>query len=163
MLLLFRFIGGSDASQLKGSVTISDVTVSGGMPTATFSNNGPVNEGSPATFLFSNQVDAAGLSTSSGFTYSYDFYNNGKFTDPGDFANVSNASAAFTFNQEGTYTVVGRIEDQYGQYTDYTSTITVNEAPLTLTLQPPSPVEGMALNNVLLATFTDGDPATTRN
>ena len=48
------------------------VTVNNVAPTATLSNNGPVNEGSPATVTFSSQFDPSSADTTAGFHYAYD-------------------------------------------------------------------------------------------
>src|SRR5439155_773088 len=48
------------------------VTVSNVAPTATLSNNGPVNEGSPATISFSAPSDPSSADTSAGFHYAFD-------------------------------------------------------------------------------------------
>src|SRR5262249_29723382 len=39
------------------------------------------------------------------------------------------ASASFTFNDNGSYTVYGRIFDQDNGFTDYSTTVTVNDVP----------------------------------
>ena len=49
----------------------SDVTVHNVAPTATLSNNGPIDEGSPATVSFSNQLDPCPADTTAGFHYAY--------------------------------------------------------------------------------------------
>src|SRR5207244_1447546 len=48
-----------------------NVTVANVDPTATLANNGPVDEGSPATISFSGQQDPSGADTSAGFHYAY--------------------------------------------------------------------------------------------
>ena len=56
-----------------------DVDVANVAPTATFANGGSVNEGSTGTVSFSNQDDPSDADTTAGFTYSYDFNNDGTF------------------------------------------------------------------------------------
>src|SRR5262249_9002516 len=82
--LLFRLIGGSSTTDINSSVAVSNVQVVGSTPLAIFSNNGPVNEGSPVTVGFSSQVGSLAAGSNPTFTYSYDFNNNGNFTDTGD-------------------------------------------------------------------------------
>jgi Ca2+-binding RTX toxin-like protein len=94
-------------------------------PTAVFSNSGPVFSGAPVTVSFSGQFDPSPVDTTAGFRYSYDFNNDGDFADPGELANVANPSASFTFTQDGTYTVRGRIADKDGGFTDYTTVVVV--------------------------------------
>jgi hypothetical protein len=53
-------------TEYSASVTINNVA-----PTATLSNNGPVNEGSSATISFSGQSDPSSVDTAAGFHYAY--------------------------------------------------------------------------------------------
>src|SRR5207253_8764279 len=48
-----------------------DVTVANVAPTADLANDGPVDEGSPATISFSNQSDPSAADTSAGFHYAF--------------------------------------------------------------------------------------------
>ncbi|MEX2091159.1 MAG: PKD domain-containing protein, partial [Pirellulales bacterium] len=59
------------------------VTVGNVAPTATLSNDGPVDEGASATVSFSGQFDPSIDDTAAGFRYAYDLDNNGTF-DVGD-------------------------------------------------------------------------------
>ena len=62
------------------------VTVANVNPTATLSNDGPVDEGSPATISFSNQNDTAD-DTAAGFHYAYSCSN-------GDLSGATYASSS---------------------------------------------------------------------
>jgi hypothetical protein len=53
------------------------------------------------------------------------------------------------------------VRDQGGAHVTETAHIHVDDAPLTLTLVAPAPVEGQPLNQVLVATFTDANPRAT--
>ena len=64
--------GGADTDTVE--VDVDNVA-----PTATFANGGPVNEGSTGTVSFSDQLDPSAADTTAGFTYSYDFDNDGTF------------------------------------------------------------------------------------
>src|SRR4051812_26341908 len=109
-------------------------------PTATLSNNGPVVEGAPsATVLFSNQFDPSSADTAAGFHYAYDINNDGTF-DVGDgtyagsvTATSQNVPANLLSEGPSDHTVTARIIDKDGQFTDYTTTIHVQNAPPTLT------------------------------
>src|SRR5207248_1814478 len=57
----------------------STVRVTNVAPTATLGNNGPVPEGSTALVSFSNQGDPSAADVAAGFTYSYDFNDDGTF------------------------------------------------------------------------------------
>ena len=59
-----------DGGEDTGSVT--DVEVLNRDPTAFLSNDGPVDEGSPATISFSNQFDPSNADNTAGFRYAYD-------------------------------------------------------------------------------------------
>src|SRR5207249_976742 len=49
----------------------TDVSVTNVAPTAALSNDGPVDEGSPATVSFSGQHDPSGADTAAGFHYAF--------------------------------------------------------------------------------------------
>jgi len=57
----------------------TNVTVNNLAPTANLTDNGPVSEGSIALVSFANQFDPSSTDTDAGFTYSYDFNNDGIF------------------------------------------------------------------------------------
>jgi len=126
-----------------------EVTVGNVSPTATFSNDGPVAEGSPATVSFSNAYDPSAADTAAGFLYGYNFDNDGTF-DLGDgtyAGGVPDASASFTFPDNGTYTVRARIADKDGGFTDYTTDVVVaNSDPVvSITGAPESSPEGVEI------------------
>jgi PKD repeat protein len=117
--------GGSDMQSFQ--VAVGNVA-----PTAVLTNNGPVNEGSSATVSFSGQFDPSTTDTAAGFRYAYDLDNNGTFdvgngTYAGSVATSSQlVSAALLADGPGTRTVKARILDKDGGFTDYTTTITIN-------------------------------------
>src|SRR5262249_15003093 len=75
--------------------------------------------------------DPSTADTGAGFRYSYDFNNDGTF----DLMDVANASATYAFNDNRSYVVRGRIQDKDGGFTDYTTTVAVNNAA-------PTPIPG---------------------
>jgi hypothetical protein len=107
------------SAQASAVITVNNVA-----PTATLSNSGPVPVNSPVTISFSNQFDPSSVDTTAGFKYSYDFNNDGNF----ELTDVPSASASTTFATAGTYVVRGRIKDKDGGFTDYTTSVTVNNA-----------------------------------
>ncbi len=124
-------------------------------PTATFNNGGTVNEGSAGTVSFANAGGGTGP-----YTYSYDFNNDGTF----EVVNSTNVSATVpaTYLADGPGSRVGkgRIKDSTGAYTDYTTTITINNVAPSVTLASTmSGTVGTAL--VLAATVTDPSTADT--
>ncbi|HVX64411.1 MAG TPA: Ig-like domain-containing protein [Pirellulales bacterium] len=152
------------------------VTVNNVAPTATLSNNGPVDEGGSATVSFTNPFDPSMADTQAGFHYSY-------ATSAADLA-ASYAAAGSTsndlisFDDNGNYTVFGRIFDKDGGYTDYTTVVTVNNVPptasvagptlavrgqtqtFTLAASDPSPVDQAAAFSYLVD-WGDGSPQQT--
>ena len=115
-------------------------------PTATLANSGPVNEGSTATVSFGGQHDPSPLDIAAGFHYAFDLDNDGIW-DAGDgtYANSSTDSstivaANYLTEGPGTQVVKGRIIDKDGDYTDYTTTIVVNNVAPSATLSNSGPV-----------------------
>jgi hypothetical protein len=100
------------------------VTIANVKPTATLGNNGPVDEGSPATVSFSEQFDPSTADTSAGFRYAY-------ACDGGSLASATYASSGTpsshncTFGDNGSHTVRARIIDKDGGFTEYTTDVTV--------------------------------------
>ncbi|HEV3344818.1 MAG TPA: PKD domain-containing protein, partial [Pirellulales bacterium] len=114
------------------------VTVNEVPPTATFGNNGPVNEASPVTVSFTNPFSPSQADTQAGFHHSFALSTAGLATS---YASAGTASSApFTFAEDGTYTVYGRIFDSDGSSADYSTVVTVNEVPPTATFGNDGPV-----------------------
>ncbi len=87
-------------------------------PTADLANNGPVDEGSPATISFSNQSDPSNADTTAGFRYEYSC-DNSPF-GPADYSSASTSdSSSCTFDDgPSTHTVSARIIDKDNGSTD---------------------------------------------
>ena len=115
------------------------VTVANVAPTATLGNNGPVNEGSPATITFSGQFDASTADTTAGFHYAYSC-TNGDLSGSTYAASGTSATNACTFNDNGSYPVKARIIDKDGGFTEYTTSVTVNNVAPTATLSNSGPI-----------------------
>src|SRR5207249_3318925 len=117
--------GGSDTQSFK--VTVTNVA-----PTASLGNNGPVDEGSPATITFSSQHDPSGADTTAGFHYAFSC-SNGDLSGSTYAGSGTAASTQCTFADNGTYVVKGRIIDKDGGATDYTTSVVVNNVKPTVT------------------------------
>jgi len=126
---------------ISGEVTTLSfpLTVNNVAPTATFTNDGPVNAGTfGGTVSFSGQFDPSTTDTTASIHYAYDFDNDGVFeigdgTYAGSSTNVTATVPANFLATAGVRTVLGRILDKDGGYTDYTTDITimaVNHAPM---------------------------------
>ena len=59
--------------------TTATVIVANVAPAGSLGNDGPVDEGSQASVSFSGQSDPSADDTAAGFTYSFDFGNDGSF------------------------------------------------------------------------------------
>ena len=135
------------------TVTVTDVA-----PTAVLSNSGPVAETNSVTVSFGGASDPSTAATRAGFHYSF-------ATDPTALATSyaaasATASAAFTFDDAGTYMIYGRILDKNGGFTDYTTTVTVTDVAPTAVFTNSGPVAaGSTTATVSFSNQTDPSPA----
>jgi hypothetical protein len=97
-------------------------------PTATISNNGPVNVGTPVTVSLSNAYDPIPADTNAGFHYSFAVTEAALSKSYATTGTTPNAT--YNFTTPGTYTVWGRILDVNGGYTDYSTKVTINQPPM---------------------------------
>lgn len=103
---------------VPGSITTSAPVV------ATFSNGGPVGEGSSGSVAFTNVSGGSG-----GYTYSYDFNNDGTFEVANSAQATVQVPASYLPDGPATRVVRGRVRDIGGNFVDYSTTITVNNVP----------------------------------
>jgi hypothetical protein len=106
--------GGSDSKSL--AVTVNNVA-----PTATFGNNGPVNEGQSFTLSLTSPQDPSSADTSAGFQYAFDCGDGAGYGSYG-----ANSTATCPTTDSGTRAVKGKIKDKDGGFTEYTASVTVN-------------------------------------
>jgi hypothetical protein len=161
---------GPGSRVVRGRITDKDggftdytttITINNVKPTAAFSNGGAVNEGSSGPVSFSGQLDPSSIDTAAGFRYAYDFDNDGTFeVGSGTYTgSVTSASAtvpaSYLDNGPGTRAVRARIIDKDGGYTDYTTSITINNVkPVVAAITGPSTgAPGQTL--VFSASFSD--------
>ncbi|HEV7300726.1 MAG TPA: ELWxxDGT repeat protein [Tepidisphaeraceae bacterium] len=115
----------TDKDGATSAAVARTLTVANRAPTATFAAIGDAaQEGSPTSFTFSNADDAA-ADLAAGLRYSFDFNNDGDFTDAGDVLNATSPTATFAFRDNGSYTVRGRVTDQDGGLTNYSTVVAV--------------------------------------
>ena len=133
------------------TIDSTTITVNNVAPTATLDNDGPKNEGSVVTMSFTNQYDPG---TSDTFMYSFDWNNDGIY----EIVDQTGTSATHTWYDDGAYTVKGKIIDNDGGFTDYLTTVMVNNVAPTATLGNDGPKnEG----SVVTVSFTNQyDPGT---
>lgn len=130
-------------------------------PTATFANGGAVSEGGTGSVTFSSPADAGAPDTSAGFHYAYDFNNDGTF-DSGDgtyagsgITASATVPATYLADGAGSRVVKGRILDKDGGFTDYTTTITINNVAPTIALTGDPTVANGAPYTLNLGAITD--------
>src|SRR5205823_4076513 len=97
-----------------------------------------VPEAGAALVRFSDQADPGGVDTAAGFRYSYALSQGALATSYADA--TDGASKPFTFPDDGSYTVYGRIFDKDGGYTEYQTTIIVADVAPTATRRSAGPV-----------------------
>src|SRR5262249_5283386 len=131
----------TDSSTLTSSASAT-VVVSNAPPVAELVNDGPVGEGGVATVSFRDVLDS-NADVAAGFRYSFDFNNDGDFTDAVDLNNDGDTDAAgerevlngtsdsvavplgWLTDPSGVNHVRGRITDQDGASLDLTTDVVV--------------------------------------
>ena len=119
-----------------GTTAISDpatLTVTNTAPTATLTNDGPIDEGDAVTVTVENQFDPSGADSAAGFRYSYDFDDDGVF-EIADSGAASVVVPGEFRNDAGTHTVRALIRDKDGGATELHTDVTVGEVAPTLVL-----------------------------
>jgi len=91
-------------------------------PTATFGNDGPVDEGISFALSLTDPYDPSSADTTAGFTYAFDC---GDGSGYGAFGAASTATCAT--NDDGIRSVGGKIQDKDGGVTEYTDSVTVRD------------------------------------
>ena len=89
-------------------------------PVATLTSTGIQSVGNPINFQFKNATDATPGDRAAGYTYSFDFENDGVFDQTG-----TSPTASRVFQVKGTYLVRGRITDRDGGFTDGLLTLVI--------------------------------------
>jgi hypothetical protein len=120
----------------------------------------PTTEGSAFSGVQVNFSDATSTDTPASFTATIN-WGDGTTSIP----TISGSTGAFSMNlghtyaEEGAYTVVLSVSTGPGNSATATTGETVNDAPLTATAGSPFVfTPNVALTNILVLTFTDGDP-----
>ncbi|MEI7921870.1 MAG: LamG-like jellyroll fold domain-containing protein, partial [Planctomycetota bacterium] len=105
--------------------------------------------GSPATVTVSGPTNA-----DAGLTYSYDFNDDGDFTDAGEIVSSPSPVANYAFPNPGGYKIRTRITDSLNNHQDYSGFVTV--MPTAASAQP-SPFESIAgtLTSQKVANYID--------
>ena len=137
-----------DGGEASGNV---GVLVQNTPPTATLRTTGPIVEASPATVSFTEPLDPSEADTAAGFRYSFALDVVGLAGSYAD-AELSD-SDVFTFCDNGSFTVYGRVFDKDDGFSDYSIIVTVdNVAPEITGLQLEDWSKHVSLS---VATFID--------
>ncbi|MBM3999049.1 MAG: hypothetical protein FJ297_05810 [Planctomycetes bacterium] len=123
-------------------------------PTATLANGGSVLEGVAGAVSFADQFDPSAADTAAGFSYSFDFDDDGTFEITDSTSASVVVPASFLDDGPGSRTVRGRITDKDGGFTDHTTAIAIDNAAPTATLTASNPVaEGSLIELALIDPF----------
>jgi len=99
-------------------------------PIGILNNDTNVDEGSSASVWFTDQYDPSPVDTANGFTYDFDFGDDGSFEIQGSSNSSALVPASYLADGPGSVDVRGRIADKDGGYTDQLVTISIlNVAP----------------------------------
>jgi hypothetical protein len=114
--------------EYTGTVTVNNVD-----PTADFTAQTPVNEGSAFNLTLTNPNDVSSDDVAAGFTYAFD-------CGSGYGAFGASASASCLTTDNGLRSVGGKIRDKDGGISTYTGSVTVDNVAPTATFAAESPV-----------------------
>ncbi len=112
-----------------------DAVIRNVAPTATFGNDGPVNEGSGFTLDLSGPSDPSVADTTAGFQYRFDCGDGSGFG-----AWSTSSSQVCSTDDNGTRNVAGEIRDKDLGSTGYTDTVTIDNVAPTATFSDDGPV-----------------------
>lgn len=125
-------------------------TITNAAPTASFGNDGPVDEGSAFTLSMGDAADASAADEAAGFTFSFDCGDGNGASGFG-----SSSSAACATSDNGSRSVAATIRDKDGGETQYTATVEVENVAPSVTATGPAQVYS-GESPTLTGTF--GDP-----
>jgi hypothetical protein len=146
----------TDLAGNQATIT-SQVVVNNVAPTAIISSAGTFTYGQNATVGFSNPTDPSPDDTAAGFRYSFGL-STGELASNYLAADVSSSWSAQL--AVGTYTVYGRIFDKDDAYSEYETTVTVEQATLTVSVNDiTKPYDGAVVTDfsVTYLGFASGD------
>jgi hypothetical protein len=141
----------TDSDGATGATAMQGVTVTNEPPTGTLGNDGPQDEGSPVAISFTAVFEPSAADAGS-LRYAFDCAG-------GSLASVTYATAATssstscTFDDNGSYTVIGVIIDKDGGRHDATTSVTVDNVAPTATFETNTRVaEGSPIELALIGT-----------
>ena len=138
------------------------VTVNNVSPIATLTNNGPINEGSSASATFSGQSDPSTADTAAGFHYAYSC-TNGDLSGSTYAGSGTSTSTTCSFGDNGSFPVKGRILDKDNGFSEYTTSVTVNNVEPTTTVSGAASVNEGSPYSLTLGAIVDPGTDTVSN
>ena len=118
--------------------TSATLTITNTAPIATLSNGGTVYENTAGMVSFSSPFDPSDTDTAAGFTYSYDFDNDGTYEVVDSTSATATVPASYLADGPGNRTVQGRITDKDGGYTECTTTLAINNVAPAASISGPT-------------------------
>ena len=136
------------------------VTITNVAPTATFTNNGPVNEGSSFTLSMDDGDDVSSADKAAKFTFAFDC---GDGSGYGAFTATATLSASQSCptDDNGSRSVKAKIRDKDGGVREYTGSVTVNNVDPSATFNAPTEVDEGSDINISLSDVVDPGTADT--
>ena len=132
------------------------VTVANVDPTASFSNNGPVDEGSSFTLSLTDGDDISSADQAAKFEFAFDCGDGSGYGSWSSPAALS-ASANCPTSDNGSRAVKAKIRDKDGGAREYTDTVTITNVAPSATFNAPSSVnEG---DNINVSLTSPSDPS----
>jgi len=144
----------TDKGGAIGSTTFP-ITVSNIAPTASLANTGPVGEGSAVTVNFTNQLDPSSADTTAGYHYAYACDGAALTSATYATSGLSPSTSCVFTDGPSSRVVRARIFDKDGGFTEYTTTVTVNNVPPTATFTAPASVNVGAAFTLALTASAD--------
>lgn len=139
-----------------GTTYFTDVVVENVAPTAVLSNSGPILESQSVTIEFTGAADVSIEDSTAGFNYFISTDLSARDNATLDFAS-SSPTASFQFNDNGNYTVYGRVFDKDGGSRDYETVVVVgNQSPSVSITEISVPRQ---VNQPVTVTVAGTDPA----
>ncbi|MFK7818002.1 MAG: hypothetical protein AB8G99_04745 [Planctomycetaceae bacterium] len=136
----------------------TDIVVGNVAPTASLSNDGPIDEAESVTVTLSAIADESAVDVVAGLRFSFATSLSDLATDYAEAGVLT--SADFTFEDNGTFPVYARVFDKDNGFTDYSTDIVVNNVAPTVILT--APTDGLT-NSALTITSTATDPGGTND
>jgi len=115
--------GNGGTAEVMFTLTVNNVT-----PTATFGDDGPVDEGTSFNLSLTSPFDPSSADTTAGFNYAFDCGDGGGL---GAFG--ASSTAVCTTDDNALRSVKGQIKDKDGGLTEYSASVTVNNIAPTIT------------------------------